>query len=72
MLLPSSRSKERKKKSTEADGRLGYTSFFLGSFFDPEDGGDIFLRNVGTSELLGVTTQNIILFSCKFTVIFLI
>jgi hypothetical protein len=21
--------------------------FFLGLFFDPEDGGDIFLRNVG-------------------------
>jgi hypothetical protein len=23
-----------------------HTGFFLGSFFDPEDGGDMFLRNV--------------------------
>jgi hypothetical protein len=24
-----------------------YAGFFLGLFFDPEDGGDMFLRNVG-------------------------
>jgi hypothetical protein len=26
---------------------LLHTGFFLGLFFDPEDGGNIFLRNVG-------------------------
>jgi hypothetical protein len=24
-----------------------YAGFFFGLFFDPEDGGDMFLRNVG-------------------------
>jgi hypothetical protein len=39
-------------KSAEADGKLNYppfTGFFFGVFFDPENGGDMFLRNVGLS-----------------------
>jgi hypothetical protein len=61
---------EGENKSIEADGKLGYGNFFLGSLFDPDDVGDIFLRNVGTSELHGVTTHKIVLFSCKFNAIF--
>jgi hypothetical protein len=26
---------------------LFHAGFFRGSFFDPEDGGDIFVRNIG-------------------------
>jgi hypothetical protein len=38
-------------------------------FFDPEDGGDMFLRNVGCiSTDYSVTSQKMILFSFKFTV----
>jgi hypothetical protein len=40
---------KQNKKSAEADGKLSYpasTGFFLGVFFDPENGGDMFLRNV--------------------------
>jgi hypothetical protein len=36
--------------------------FSLGLRFDTEDGDDIFLRNVGLSELHGVTTQKTALF----------
>jgi hypothetical protein len=28
-------------------GKKNYSGFFIGLFFDPEDGGDMFLRNVG-------------------------
>jgi hypothetical protein len=32
----------------KADGKQSFhTGFSLGIFFDPEDGGDIFLHNVG-------------------------
>jgi hypothetical protein len=31
--------------------------FFHGIIFCPEDGGDVFLRNVGLSQLHGVTTH---------------
>jgi hypothetical protein len=63
---------EGENKSAEEDGKLGYGNFFLGSLFGLENEGYIFLRNIGTSELLGVATHKIILFSCKFTAIFLI
>jgi hypothetical protein len=38
--------------------------FLLASFFDPEDGGDIFVRNVGLTfnGLYGVMPQRIVLF----------
>jgi hypothetical protein len=32
--------------SVKAGGKIA-TSFHAGYFFDPEDGGDMFLRNVG-------------------------
>jgi hypothetical protein len=63
---------EAENKSAEADSKLGYGNFFLGSLFGPEDEGDIFLRNVGTSELHGVKALKIIPFRCKFTAIYLI
>jgi hypothetical protein len=31
----------------KADGKLCSVGFLLGLFFDPEDGGDMFFRNVG-------------------------
>jgi hypothetical protein len=38
--------------------------FFLGLFFDPENGGNILLRNVGllSNGLHGVVSQKIVLF----------
>jgi hypothetical protein len=63
---------EGENKSAEAGGKLGYSNFFLGSLFGPEDGGDIFLRNVGISKIHVVTTHKNVPFSCKFTAIFLI
>jgi hypothetical protein len=35
--------------------------FFVGLLFDPEDGGDTFLRNATLPELHGVASQNTIL-----------
>jgi hypothetical protein len=35
------------------------SSIFLGLLFDTEDGGDMFLRNVGVSEMHGFTYQKI-------------
>jgi hypothetical protein len=34
-------------------------TFLLGLFFDPENGGDMFLRNVGFNWLHGVMSQKI-------------
>jgi hypothetical protein len=40
--------------------------FLFGLLFDPEDGCDRFLRNVGLSELHGVTSQKTVLFMLAF------
>jgi hypothetical protein len=40
----------KKKKETSMEALLAtyfHAGFLLGLFFDPEDGGDMFLRNVG-------------------------
>jgi hypothetical protein len=49
----SSGSKSRAtKKSAESGGKLTASAgFFLGPLFDPENGGDIFLPNVGLSPI---------------------
>jgi hypothetical protein len=44
------------KKQSSASRRL-LAGFLLGLFFDSEDGGYIFLQDVGFSELHGVTIQ---------------
>jgi hypothetical protein len=45
MLPPSSGSKKQSKK-TESKQVLA-ACFYVGFFFNPEDGGDVFLRNIG-------------------------
>jgi hypothetical protein len=45
-MLPQS-SRSRKKRSKNLLGTCLYGGFLLGLFFDSEDGGDMFLRNVG-------------------------
>jgi hypothetical protein len=35
------------RKSTDVSEELFHDGFLLGLFFDPEDGSDVFLRNVG-------------------------
>jgi hypothetical protein len=42
--------------------------FFLGSLFDPEDGGDMFLQNVGllSPDLCGIASQKIERFQVYF------
>jgi hypothetical protein len=49
MSPPSSRSKKKPSKKLEWSTAyyLLHVSFLLGFFFDPKDGGDIFIRNVG-------------------------
>jgi hypothetical protein len=49
-------SQARKQKKQMADLNL------LGSCFNPEDGGNVLLRNAGLSPNNSVTTQNIALF----------
>jgi hypothetical protein len=46
MSCPSSELKDKSKKSHVC--YLLYLGFLLGLFFDPEDGGDIFFRNIGS------------------------
>jgi hypothetical protein len=45
MLLPSSGSKNKPSKKPAC--YLLHAGFLLGLFFDPEDGRDMFLQNVG-------------------------
>jgi hypothetical protein len=45
-----------------------HAGFFLSLFFNPEDGGDIFLRNVG---LHGVISQKMVLFNHNLFAIFI-
>jgi hypothetical protein len=44
---PFSRSKNKPSKKPARKQVASYAGFFLGVFFDPEDGGDMFLRNIG-------------------------
>jgi hypothetical protein len=49
MLPPSSKSKNKpnKKPAYSSACNLLHTGFLFSVFFDPEDGGDMFLRNIG-------------------------
>jgi hypothetical protein len=48
-----------KKKSAEAGGKLG---FLVGLLFEPQDGSDMFLQNIGLSPNYSATTQKIVIF----------
>jgi hypothetical protein len=47
MSPPSSESKNKPSKKEPLLATRSRADFFLGLFFHPEDGGDMFLRNVG-------------------------
>jgi hypothetical protein len=55
-------SQARNQQKQEAGWAPASGTFLLGLLFDPEDGGDMFVRNVGlSSKLSGVTFQKSIL-----------
>jgi hypothetical protein len=47
MLPPSSGSKNQERNQHETGSKHRLAGFLLGLFFDPEGGGDMFLRNIG-------------------------
>jgi hypothetical protein len=51
----------QERNQQEEDGQLP-ARFLIGLLFDPEEGDGMFIRNVGFSEVPGVTTQNSVLF----------